>query len=113
MEEVTKHNKKGGVWVVLSNIGTQVGWSLGRSSRLGIRSCLLVCCSRSLPLTSSNSASQTWLMRVHGPCQGAGDGFGLSTVPLGACGSYAFHSTGDLDSPHRVFEFCLRVLYTS
>ena len=28
MEEVTKHNKKGDVWVVLSNIGTQVGWSL-------------------------------------------------------------------------------------
>ena len=28
MEEVTKHNKKGDVWVVPSNIGTQVGWSL-------------------------------------------------------------------------------------
>ena len=28
MEEVTKHNKKSDVWVVLSNIGTQVGWSL-------------------------------------------------------------------------------------
>ena len=25
---------------------------------------------------------------------------------FGACGSYAFHGTGDLDSPHRVFEFC-------
>ena len=30
MEEVEKHNKKGDVWVVLSNIGTQVGWSLWR-----------------------------------------------------------------------------------
>ena len=28
MEEVTKHNKKGDVWVVLSNVGTQVVWSL-------------------------------------------------------------------------------------
>ena len=25
MEEVAKHNKKGDVWVVLSNIGTQAG----------------------------------------------------------------------------------------
>ena len=28
-----------------------------------------------------------------------------STVPFGACGSYAFHATGNLDSPQRVFEF--------
>ena len=28
MGEVAKHYKKGDLWVVLSNIGTQVGWSL-------------------------------------------------------------------------------------
>ena len=28
---------------------------------------------------------------------------------FGACGSYAFHATGNLDSPHRVFEFCIPV----
>ena len=33
----------------------------------------------------------------------------LSTVPFGACGSYAFHAIGNLDSPHRVFEFCIPV----
>ena len=27
----------------------------------------------------------------------------------GGCGSYAFHATRDLDSPHRVFEFCIPV----
>ena len=33
----------------------------------------------------------------------------LSSVPFEACGSYAFHATGNLDSPHRVFEFCIPV----
>ena len=28
---------------------------------------------------------------------------------FGACGPYAFHATGNLDSPHRVFEFCIPV----
>ena len=34
-------------------------------------------------------------------------GLQIETVPFGACGSYAFHATGNLDSPHRVFEFCI------
>ena len=33
----------------------------------------------------------------------------LSTVPFGACGSYAFLATGNLDYPQRVFEFCIPV----
>ena len=29
---------------------------------------------------------------------------------FGACGPCAFHATGNLDSPHRVFEFCIPVV---
>eukprot|EP00450_Noctiluca_scintillans_P031051 CAMPEP_0194555686 /NCGR_PEP_ID=MMETSP0253-20130528/98365_1 /TAXON_ID=2966 /ORGANISM="Noctiluca scintillans" /LENGTH=716 /DNA_ID=CAMNT_0039403185 /DNA_START=160 /DNA_END=2307 /DNA_ORIENTATION=+ len=36
-------------------------------------------------------------------------GLQIETVPFGACGSYAFHATGNLASPHRVFEFCIPV----
>ena len=36
-------------------------------------------------------------------------GLQIETVPFGACGSYVFHATGNLDSPHRVFEFRIPV----
>ena len=28
---------------------------------------------------------------------------------FGACDPYVFHATGNLDSPHRVFEFCIPI----
>ena len=37
-------------------------------------------------------------------------GYGYFFVILfRTCGSFAFYATGDLDSPHRVFEFCIPV----
>ena len=36
-------------------------------------------------------------------------GLQIDTVLFGACGSFVFHATGNLDPPHRVFEFCIPV----
>ena len=58
-----------------------------------------------LPWSASNSVSVgtttfgTWT--TPGPR--------IETVPFGACGSYAFRATRNLDSPHRVFDFCFPV----
>ena len=35
--------------------------------------------------------------------------FDILQEAFGACGPYPFHATGNLDSPHRVFEFCTPV----
>ena len=65
-----------------------------------------------------NSGVDPWMHRGTKPARWCADAamwarlaqsLQIETVPFGACGSYAFHATGNLDSPHCVFKFCVPV----